>query len=114
MFNITQRGMDTDIYLTRGDTFDCIVTIYDADGEEYTPATGDEVMFGMKLNYTDTTPVLEKQVDTSTMLLTIEADETEALTMGLSYVYDIQLRTAGNSVYTFVKGRLYLGEEVTA
>ena len=48
------------------------------------------------------------------MLLTIEADETEALTMGLSYVYDIQLRTAGNSVYTFIKGRLYLGEEVTA
>lgn len=114
MFSITKRGDDTDIYLTRGDTFDCVVTIYDADGEEYTPASGDEVTFGMKLNYTDTTPVLTKAVDTSTMLLTIEADETEALTMGLSYVYDIQLRTAGNSVYTFVKGRFYLGEEVTA
>lgn len=114
MFNITQRGMDTDIYLTRGDTFDCIVTIYDADGEEYTPASGDVVTFGMKLNYTDTTPVLEKQVDTSTMLLTIEADETEDLTMELAYYYDIQLRTAGNSVYTFVKGRFYLGWEVTA
>ena len=114
MFKIEQRGMDTDIYLTRGDTFDCIVTIYDADGEEYTPASGDVVTFAMKLNYTDQTAVLTKTVDTSTMLLTIEADETEDLTMGLSYVYDIQLRTAGNSVYTFIKGRLYLGEEVTA
>ena len=114
MFNITQRGMDTDIYLTRGDTFDCIVTIYDADGEEYTPTAQDEVTFAMKLNYTDTTPVLTKAVDTSQMLLTIESDDTAGLAMGLWYVYDIQLRTAGNSVYTFVKGRFYLGEEVTA
>lgn len=112
MFSITKRGADTDIYLTRGDTFDCIVTIYDADGEEYTPTAQDSVTFAMKLNYTDATPVVTKEVDISQMLLTIESGDTADLAMGLSYVYDIQLRTEAGEVYTFIKGRFFLGEEV--
>lgn len=112
MFSITKRGADTDIYLTRGDTFDCVVHIYDADGQEYTPTGADTVTFSMKLNYSDSAPVLTKPVDISQMLLTIESGDTADLAMGLSYVYDIQLRTEAGEVYTFIKGRFYLGEEV--
>lgn len=110
MFNIITRGMDTDIYLTRGDTFMATVTIVGADGEPYTPASGDVVRFAAKLHYSDAEPVIEKEIEN--LELVIESGDTADLEMGVAYVYDIQLTTDGGDVYTFVKGRLYIGEEV--
>lgn len=110
MYQILTRGVDTDIYLTRGDTFMATVTIIGADGQPYVPASGDVVRFAAKLHYTDQTPVIQKEIQN--LELIIESGDTADLEMGVAYVYDIQLTTAGGDVYTFVKGRLYIGEEV--
>lgn len=112
MYQITSRGMDTDIYLTRGDTFSANIAIYDADGKAYVPDVGDTITFAMKANYSDEDPAVEVDIDPDTMLLVIESGDTAGLPMGVAYVYDIQLTSAGGDVYTFIKGRFFLGEEV--
>lgn len=110
MYSIRTNGMDTDIYLTRGDTLMADISITGADGEPYTPAAGDTVVFAAKLNYSDETDAIRKAV--SGLQLIIESGDTADLEMGVAYVYDIQLTTEGGDVYTFVKGHLYIGEEV--
>lgn len=110
MYSIKNNGMDTDIYLTRGDTFIADVSIVGADGEPYVPASGDVVTFAAKLHYSDDTDAIRKTVNDLTLI--IESGDTADLEMGVAYVYDIQLTTVGGDVYTFVKGHLYIGGEV--
>lgn len=110
MYDITVRGLDTDIYLTRGDTFAADISITDAEGQPYTPAAGDVITFSMAYNYGDT-PVVTKTVDDLTLI--IESGDTSGLQMQTPYVYDLQITTEGGDIYTFIKGHIFLGGEVS-
>ncbi len=107
-YNIT----GTTITLTRGDTFEALVSVTKRDGTQYTPETGDTIRFAMKANYNDARPILVKDVPISTMMLVLEPKDTADLNFG-KYVYDIQLTKANGKVDTFItKATFKLAEEV--
>jgi len=103
MFKVIE---DTQILLTRGDTLDCDIIIYDGN-TEYTPASGDVIKFYLKhakLNpqqteYIDTEPVIEKTISGENLHL--DPSDTASLGFG-AYVYDIELTKANGDVDTFV------------
>lgn len=102
----------TTISLTRGDTFEAVVQIQDAEGNAYVPAEGDTIRFALKADYEDTVPLVVRDIPIDTMLLTLKPENTKKLAFG-KYVYDIQLTYADGRVDTFVtKATLRLTEEV--
>ena len=84
-YNIT----GTTITLTRGDTFEALVSATKRDGTQYIPVEGDVIRFAMKENYDDPRPLLVKDIPIDTMMLTLEPQDTADLNFG-KYVYDIQ------------------------
>lgn len=107
-YNIT----GTTITLTRGDTFEALVSAIKRDGTQYIPVEGDSIRFAMKENYDDPRPLLVKDIPIDTMMLTLEPQDTADLNFG-KYVYDIQLTKANGKVDTFIsKAILKLSEEV--
>lgn len=107
-YNIT----GSTITLTRGDTFEAIVSVTKTDGSPYVPIEGDSIRFAMKKNYDDPRPILVKSIPSDTMMLIIEPQDTKGLNFG-KYVYDIQLTKANGKVDTFIsKATLKLSEEV--
>lgn len=102
----------TTITLTRGDTFEALVSATKRDGTQYIPVAGDTIRFAMKENYDDPRPLLVKDIPIDTMMLTLEPQDTADLNFG-KYVYDIQLTKANGKVDTFIsKAILKLSEEV--
>lgn len=102
----------TTITLTRGDTFRAIITIYDAQGNEYTPESEDVVRFALKRTVEDRTPLILKTIDNETMLLEIEPNDTKQLSFG-SYIYDIEITLQDGTVDTFIaNAKLNLTVEV--
>lgn len=97
----------TTIYCTRGDTLNLAITIYNADGTEYTPASGDVITFGLKHNtmtmgnkeYRDTMPLITKTI--SDLALVLDPSDTADLPFG-EYAYDIELVKANGDVDTFI------------
>lgn len=107
-YNVT----GTTITLTRGDTFEAIVSATKKDGTQYIPTDGDTIRFAMKEKYDDPRPILVKEIPIDTMLLVIDPKDTSDLKFG-KYVYDIQLTKANGKVDTFIsKAVLKLSEEV--
>lgn len=102
-----------DISLTRGDSLSMKINIIQ-DGAAYTPDEGDVIRFAMKHRYTDSDSnvLINKTVPHDTMTLAIEPSDTKDLKMGTTYVYDVQITTADGDVYTFIKGKFTLTEEV--
>ena len=94
--------------MTRGDTLAVQVGIMQG-SEPYTPQEGDSVRFALKspkmngkrTEYSDPEPLLQKNIPTDTLLLTLDPEDTKPLGFG-SYVYDIQLTYADGSVDTFI------------
>lgn len=80
----------TTITLTRGDTFEALVSATKKDGTPYIPVKGDVIRFAMKENYDDARPLLVKEIPIDTMMLMLEPSDTADLNFG-KYVYDIQL-----------------------
>lgn len=102
----------TTITLTRGDTFEALVSATKRDGTQYIPVEGDVIRFAMKENYDDPRPLLVKDIPIDTMMLVLEPQDTADLNFG-KYVYDIQLTKANGKVDTFIsKATLKLSEEV--
>jgi hypothetical protein len=102
----------TTITLTRGDTFEALVSAIKKDGTPYIPVEGDVIRFAMKENYDDARPLLVKEIPIDTMMLMLEPSDTADLNFG-KYVYDIQLTNANGKVDTFItKATLKLSEEV--
>lgn len=103
------------IYHTHGDTLLAEVGMDLVGGGEYEIEAGDTVTFSMRKEQ-DTVPLIVKEVPTDTLVLRLEADETEALDSGEvngHYVYDIKLRKADGYVCTFINmADLYILEEV--
>lgn len=100
---------DNAIYLTRGDSMTLYISMTDSDGNTYTPVSTDVIRFALKHNsmtignraYTDTSPILTKTIDYSTLALSIDPDDTADLEFG-EYVYDIELTDADGAVDTFI------------
>jgi hypothetical protein len=92
-YNIT----GTTITLTRGDTFEALVSATKRDGTQYIPVAGDTIRFAMKENYDDPRPLLVKDIPIDTMMLTLEPQDTADLNFG-KYVYDIQLTKANGKL----------------
>ena len=99
------------IFLTRGDSAIFTLTITDANGDEYTPAEGDEITFTVKAN-TETRDILI-QKDASSGKIEIQPEDTENLEYG-NYVYDVQLKKSDGYVDTIITPHEFrLEEEVT-
>ena len=86
------------IYLTRGDILNLDVSITDSEDNPYTFTTSDILVFSVKENYTDTTPLLRKNVtfDEETTVATIELTKEDTsigdlINRPAKYVYDISL-----------------------
>ncbi len=91
------------IIMTRGDTLQAQVEIFETSGEPYEIQEGDFVRFSMK----DKSKrgcgqvFLRKEVPASTLLLTLQPEDTEQLSYG-EYGYDIELTKANGVVDTFI------------
>lgn len=103
MYKIT----GTTISMKKGDTFICEVTIYDAEGNEYTPKAGETVTFELRKTYWDATPKITKSLDTETMILQLAPADTEELATG-RYEYTITIVLQGGIKDTFISGTLIL------
>lgn len=102
----------TTITMTRGDTMVALVGMKQANGYPYAPIEGDKIRFAMKQTYSDSSPLLVKDIPIDTMLLVIEPEDTAELAFG-KYVYDIQLTKADGVVDTFItKATIKITEEV--
>ncbi len=111
----------TTIRMTRGDTLIATVTpTIKATGEPYVPVTGDTCRFALKRNrlnsdrsdYTDSEPLILKDIPITNMQLVLDPEDTKSLGFG-QYVYDIQLTHADGSTDTFInRASLILTEEV--
>ena len=99
-----------DIWLTKGDTMIVSVTLALSRAVEYVPDAEDVVKFVMKRRHRDTEAVIEQEVDLSTMLLTVDADDTDDLRSG-DYPYYLELTAADGTVDTFLSGTLHLMEK---
>lgn len=108
------RIRDNDITITQGDTLEIKLTIITPDGETFEPSSGDALRIAIKGAYTDTIPILVKDIPTDTMLIRLESEETEIMkARRMPYVYDVQLTLPDGTVSTVIaKGKFYVTEEV--
>lgn len=95
------------ITMTRGDTLIIQVGISQGD-EPYTPQAGDSVRFAVKsrLNnkgtaFKEAEPLINKEIPTDTMLLTLDPEDTKQLPFG-EYAYDIEITFDNGVVDTFI------------
>lgn len=101
----------TEITLTRGDTLRALITIYDSEGNPFTPSEGDEIRFAAKRNYSSSEVVINKEIPINTLLLQLDPEDTKPLSFK-PYVYDIQYTHSNGDIDTFIKGILNITEEV--
>lgn len=110
---MTAKIDGTTIQLTRGDTLKIHLDLFNDDDTSYTPQTGDSIRFAMKKSYSDSTPILVKQIPLETMDLIFEPDDTKNLPQPSSYVYDVEMTYANGEVDTFItKAKFKITEEV--
>ena len=95
----------TTITITRGDSAVIEVQIIDMNGQQYTPVEGDSIRFAVKKNYTDSEPLLVKNIPIATMNLILSPEDTKNLESGPirgKYKYDIELTRSDGMVDTFI------------
>lgn len=102
------------IYLTKGDTLDLKVNIFDREGNEFVPGEGDSFRFALKKDYNDEEALIIKDIPADSLRLRLESAETKQLAVSLKpYVYDIQATLADGTVDTFIdRQKMYITEEV--
>lgn len=100
------------IYLTRGDSARLQVDIADETGESYAIQPGDTLRLTVKRHATDKAPLITKTV-TGGNVFTFVPTDTAPLPFA-AYLYDVELTTAANEVYTVITPQEFkIGEEVT-
>ena len=111
MFEIVN---DNEIRLTRGDTFECELEIFD-EGNPWTPENSDVVKFYVKhaemnvskTEYKDAEPVIEKTIPNQTLTLTLVPADTEDLPFG-RYVYDVEITLSTGVVDTILNNKNFI------
>ena len=102
----------TTITMVRGDTAKIIISIQDAEGNDYTPVEGDVIRFAAKKSYFDEEPVIYKAIPNDSLMLWLEPQDTKSLAFG-KYYYDIEITFADGDVDTFIaNAELVLMKEV--
>lgn len=93
----------TKISMTRGDTMQAQVEIFDTSGEPYVVQEGDRIRFAMKSRSKGSCGqiLLYKEIPNSTLVLTLQPEDTENLPHG-EYGYDIEITMATGIVDTFI------------
>lgn len=70
-YNVT----GTTITLTRGDTFEALVSATSKDGIQYVPCEGDTLRFALKENYSDAAPLIVKDIPVEAMISALGIEE---------------------------------------
>ena len=97
MLNVFDDG---EIQLTRGDTAWLRVNVTNDTGDDYEIQNGDTLTLSLKKRIKDVDVIMSKTV-VGTDTFHIKPEDTTELSFG-TYVYDVQLTTSGNDVYTVV------------
>ena len=104
MFEIDKNN---NITMIRGDSVRVKVECYEDDEHtiEYIPVNGERVRFALKKRYTDSTPLLLKEIPIDSMLLRIDPEDTKDLDFGPyngKYKYDIEITRLDGFIDTFI------------
>ena len=104
MFEIDKNN---NISMIRGDTVRIKVICFEDDEEtiEYQPVNGEHVRFALKKRYTDSTPLILKEIPIDTMILRIDPADTKDLDFGPYngvYKYDVEITRLDGTVDTFI------------
>lgn len=100
------------VYLTRGDTADILINIYDADKQAYELQPGDSLIFTLKANCVTDNYFIQKECSSDSKIHLLP-DDTNTLSYG-TYYFDVQLTTALGQVYTVIPPHEFiLSKEVT-
>lgn len=91
------------IKLVKGDTFTQNIKIYTEDLLRYVPTAEDKVTFSIWNKFTDTEPILSKELPIDTMIFTLSAEESDSFKYG-NYVYSVKIEFADGTVDTFLSG----------
>jgi hypothetical protein len=113
VFEITDNAIE----ITQGDTGRFTIEITNKDGTAYQPVEGDVLKFTVKKNSFDTTPTIQKVLDSfvegEDIQFVIEPADTVNLPLGL-YTYDIEITLANGDVNTIIlPNNFYILEGVT-
>lgn len=104
----------SEISLTRGDTAEFEVHPLNPDGTPYEFQEGDSVVFTLAKKWGAPSPIVEREVPTSTLLLRIRPADTGSLAFG-TYCYDIKVRNSSTGdEWTFALGRWLVTNEADA
>ena len=95
------------IRITRGDSLTVNIVLTDGDGYEYEPEQGDEVWFRVKKSAIATDILIEKQIDTETLVLELVESDTRNLAFG-DYKYEVEVITAEQDHYTVIKNAPFI------
>ena len=103
---------ETAVHLTRGDACDLEVIIHDLEGNIYTLAAGDLLLFTLKKNCITEDIIIQKDI-TSDSTIHLSHDDTDTLLYD-AYKFDVQLTMANGKVYTVITPHDFIIEkEVT-
>ena len=99
--------MMQEINIPRGTTMCLGIEIKNEDGTAYTPASGDILRFGVKLDPDDNSYVIGKTGDYDSTrgcyTVMIEPEDTASLLMDERYWYDVGVQTADGDYYMVVE-----------
>ena len=99
MFQINNVGKMT---LTRGDSCDFTIELCNADGTPFTPSINDVVLFSIKKNLNDETPLLEK----TRLMIHLNSEDTQNLPIA-TYYYDVKVLFENGDVQTVIPNNLF-------
>lgn len=100
------------IILTRGDSAELSIKVIKKDGSLYTMNPSDKLILTIKKHTLDNTPLLQKEVVGTTVIM-LNPEDTKTLEFG-RHVYDVQLTAHNGSIYTVVpSSEFVIAEEVT-
>lgn len=107
------RIEDKTIYLTRGDTAFIKLTPKNKDGTDYEIQEGDKLIFRLKEKPDLTAVICEKEIDTSTCILTLNPKDTESCRNEKDYRYEAELVTSNGYHFTYIENEIFhIGTEL--
>ena len=99
MFQINNIGK---MCLTRGDTCEFTIELFNEDGTPFEPSAHDVVLFSIKKNLNDENSLLEK----TGLIIRIESEDTKDLPIA-TYYYDIKILFEDGSVQTVIPSNFF-------
>lgn len=102
MFVLTENQDGTkDLFLTKGDSASIQISIENLDGTIYTILPTDEIIFDVKTHPQSKISLMPKTASASG-LITIIPSDTDILTPGLAYVYDVKITHVNGDINTII------------